>query len=213
MTSEADQKEGSGIGFAGLSSMVSDVDTTIATHEKSVSGGKLHRNDDRPLQDHSEDQPTSTRDDPAPTGRGPQSGLNRLLGIGAVIVGFVILVGWLDTTNTATKPNSPPNSPKTERPPRVDFQPPAEQKPAVGNNLSLGPAEIRYCLSESIRLEAARTVLNKYAEWQVNRFNVMIDDYNSRCSSFRYRKGTLESVRPDVERNRSALEAQGRSRF
>ncbi|MBM4125692.1 MAG: peptidoglycan-binding protein, partial [Nitrospira sp.] len=41
----------------------------------------------------------------------------------------------------------------------------------------------------------------------------MVADYNSRCGSFRYRSGALESARRDVEPYRSQLQAEGRGRF
>ena len=41
----------------------------------------------------------------------------------------------------------------------------------------------------------------------------MVTDYDIRCSEFRYREGTLQRARSDVERNRVTLEAEGRSRF
>ncbi|MCP5235363.1 MAG: peptidoglycan-binding protein [Zoogloeaceae bacterium] len=41
----------------------------------------------------------------------------------------------------------------------------------------------------------------------------MVSDYNSRCGSFRYRSGALESARRDVEPHRDQLLAEGASRF
>jgi hypothetical protein len=88
-----------------------------------------------------------------------------------------------------------------------------EEKPPVGTKHMLGPAEIRYCLSEHIRIDAARGVLNHYVKSDVNRFNAAIADYNSRCGEFLYKPGSLETARSKVESNRAALEAVGRSRF
>jgi hypothetical protein len=41
----------------------------------------------------------------------------------------------------------------------------------------------------------------------------MIDDYNSRCSSYKYPQGLLQRVESETEALRSTLEAEGRSRF
>ena len=101
---------------------------------------------------------------------------------------------------------------RTRPQPQVPHQS-IEDKPPIGTNHVLGVAQIRYCLSENIRLEAAKGALNNYMETDVDRFNAMVADYNSRCSEFRYRRGTLESAQSEVERNRRALEAEGRSRF
>ena len=92
-------------------------------------------------------------------------------------------------------------------------QRPSEDKPPVGTNHVLGAAQIRYCLSEEIRLGAAKEAVNKYIEAEVDRFNSLVADFNSRCSEFRYRRGMLESVRSEVESNRSSLEAEGIALF
>ncbi|OYX40143.1 MAG: hypothetical protein B7Y91_00300 [Rhodobacterales bacterium 32-64-14] len=62
-------------------------------------------------------------------------------------------------------------------------------------------------------MEGANAVVDNYSDSQVNRYNALVDDYNSRCSSFRYRSGALESARRAVEPYRSQLLAEGRSRF
>jgi peptidoglycan hydrolase-like protein with peptidoglycan-binding domain len=72
---------------------------------------------------------------------------------------------------------------------------------------------MRYCLAEDIRMESAKSALNNYIDSDVDRFNAMVADYNSRCGSFRYRSGALESARRDIEPYRSQLQSEGRSRF
>jgi len=62
-------------------------------------------------------------------------------------------------------------------------------------------------------MEGAKAAVNNYSDSDVDRFNAMVADYNSRCGSFRYRSGALESARRDVEPYRSQLQAEGRSRF
>jgi hypothetical protein len=77
----------------------------------------------------------------------------------------------------------------------------------------LTTSQIQYCLAEDIRLGAAKSVVNAYVDAEVDHFNEMVNDYNVRCGEYRYREGTLESARYEVERHRSALEAEGRSRM
>jgi peptidoglycan hydrolase-like protein with peptidoglycan-binding domain len=90
---------------------------------------------------------------------------------------------------------------------------PEETKPPVGQDLVFSVAQIRYCLAEDIRMEGAKSALNNYSGPDVDRFNAMVSDYNSRCGSFRYRKGALEGARSDIEQYRSKLQAEGRNRF
>jgi hypothetical protein len=83
--------------------------------------------------------------------------------------------------------------------------------PPLGADRVLGAAQIRYCLSEDIRLEAARDAVSVDAD--VDRFNAMIEDYNTRCSNYRYRREVFESVQRQVQANRMALQTEGIARF
>jgi hypothetical protein len=138
----------------------------------------------------------------------------------AVVIGLIWLANQSDnsrpskpayspgTSSTSTAPASQPAIAQPQTPSR-----PSESKPSVGRNNVLSTAQIRYCLAEKIRLDAAETVLNNYNDSDVDRFNGYVNDYNSRCGEFRYRQGSLESARRDVEPYRSQLQAEGRSRF
>ncbi|MCQ4256253.1 MULTISPECIES: peptidoglycan-binding domain-containing protein [Stutzerimonas stutzeri subgroup] len=68
-------------------------------------------------------------------------------------------------------------------------------------------------MAEDIRMDAAKAVLNNYSDSDVDRFNAMVADYNSRCGSYRYRNGALEGARRDIEPYRGQLQTEGRSRF
>ncbi|QCP47914.1 tetratricopeptide repeat protein [Trinickia violacea] len=87
-----------------------------------------------------------------------------------------------------------------------------ETVPPVGTGLTLERPQIRYCLSERIRMEAWQGQLNINSQTSVDAFNASVNDYNARCSNYRYRSGDLESVRAEVESNRAALAQQGVSR-
>jgi hypothetical protein len=90
---------------------------------------------------------------------------------------------------------------------------PKEIKPPIGTNNVLGRDEIRYCLSESIRMGAMKEEVNRYVEAEVEHFNATVQDYNSHCAQFRYRKGSLESARREVEVQRTRLEIEGTLRI
>jgi hypothetical protein len=88
-----------------------------------------------------------------------------------------------------------------------------EDEPPVGSGLTFTDNEIRYCLSQSFRLNGAQSALNKYSQADVDRFNALIDDYNSRCASFQYPPGELQSVQDQVNQNSANLMAQGEALF
>jgi hypothetical protein len=79
--------------------------------------------------------------------------------------------------------------------------------------LVLSTPELRYCVSESIRIDGMRAGLNEYSQSSLDLFNQAVSDYNSRCAHFRYRRGTLEAVQSEVEPKRAALQRQGLDRM
>lgn len=218
---EEEPKKGEGKGFAGLSSLVSDVDTTpIPPAPKKEPAAA-------PSAGHAASQPTQPRpptsqqrqtyQEPAQPSSGGSSGGEWVLGIAAVI-GILWLIGQSDKNTTSPAPAYSPSA-QTATP---SYSPPAESQapsrpqesmPPVGKDLVFSTAQIRYCLAEDIRLEGAKSAVNNYIDSDVDRFNAMVADYNSRCGSFRYRSGALESARRDIEPYRSQLQAEGRNRF
>jgi len=76
-------------------------------------------------------------------------------------------------------------------------------KPSVGTNNVLSIPQIRWCVREGIRIEAIRDVINTNA--QVEKFNRIVNDYNSRCGSYRYRRGSKSRAERDVESYRSQI--------
>ncbi len=216
---EEEQKKGEGKGFAGLSSLVSDVDTTTPPAAKTEPAASAPSTEcpvppaaqPRPSQQH------QTYQEPAQPSSSGSSGGKWVLGIAAVI-GVLWLIGQSDKSPTSPAPAySPPAQTATPSysPPTKPQAPsrPQESMPPVGQDLVFSTAQIRYCLAEDIRLEGAKSAVNNYIDSDVDRFNAMVADYNSRCGSFRYRSGALESSRRDIEPYRSQLQSEGRSRF
>lgn len=215
MAPEQEKKEANR-GFAGLSSLVSDVDSALANAKKETSRISADTSGTQPA------PPKKPESDQQPQQRvwaqpsGNPSARKWLLGIGAVIVILWLLSSGSGSKSTPSKTWVEPGNPLTpeqESAVIAALAGNAEERPPTGTNNVLNDAQLRYCLAEDIRIGAARTVVNNYIESDVDRFNTMVVDYNSRCSQFRYRRGSLESVRSDVERFRSALEAEGRRRF
>lgn len=207
-------------GFAGLSSSISDVEDAIAEAKRisqstaTVTRASQSTSASQQTDGH-EPRPQSQQKASQEAPGGSSAG-KWILGIGAVIG-----VLWLLSSGSEnrTPVSDAANKPQVQRPQFASVEQarpssqPFEDKPPVGANHVLGPPQLRYCLSEEIRLQAAEGVVNTYVEWQVDRFNAMINDYNSRCGQFRYRRGSLERARAEVEQNRRALEADGSSRF
>lgn len=219
MAGEEEQKKGEGKGFAGLSSLVSDVDTTpppAAKKEPPAAAPSAGRPASQPAQPEPQPSQRQTYQEPAQPSSG-SSGGKWVLGIAAVI-GVLWLIGQSNKTTTSPAPAYSPPAQSTAPSYSPSVQPqapsrPQESKPPVGQDLVFSTAQIRYCLAEDIRMDGAKSAVDNYIDSDVDRFNAMVADYNSRCGSFRYRSGALESARRDIEPYRSQLQSEGRSRF
>lgn len=233
--SEDKQKGEANKGFAGLTSLLSDVEANVNTKQTPAparaeppptapaapaavaeSAGPIRHSPS------SDQWPSGTYQSPPQTGGGGSGGKWILgLGVAGLVIWGLTQMGDKGTPTsgggysppaTATSPTTSSQSSYTPSPPS-----PAprlvEEMPGAGSGNVLGASQIRYCLAEDIRLTAAKQVVNEYSSNDVDRFNAMVADYNSRCSNFRYRKGTLESARSEVEKFRTDLLAQGSGRF
>ena len=140
-----------------------------------------------------------------------------VIGIGVVI--WLANSGSNSSKTSPTPSYSPPQSTATYRPSApapaapVYVPPPAfEERPPIGNGLNFNDAQIRYCLAEDIRIKAMQGVVDHYSESSVDGFNQYVQDFNARCSHFRYRRGALESARSEVESRQATLHAEGLKR-
>ena len=223
---EENNKKNEGKGFAGLSSLVSDVDTTPPPPAPKTESAGSTMSTGRPAAQTAQPQPQQptqrqTYQEPPQPSSG-SSGGKWLLGIAAV-VGLLWLIGQSNkpTSSPATAYSPPAQSAAPSYSPPAQPQAPSvpqESKPPVGQDLVFSMAQIRYCLAEDIRIEGAKAALNNYSDSDVDRFNAMVADYNSRCSSFKYQtnnrgRNDLNSAQRDIEPYRSQLQAEGRSRF
>lgn len=222
---EENNKKNEGKGFAGLSSLVSDVDTTPPPPAPKTESAGSTTSTGRPASQSAQPQPQQptqrqTYQEPPQPSSG-SSGGKWILGIAAV-VGLLLLIGQSNKNTPSPSPAPAPAYSPPAQSAAPSYSPPAppqapsgpqESKPPVGQDLVFSTAQIRYCLAEDIRMEGAKAALNNYSDSDVDRFNAMVADYNSRCGRFRYRSGALERARRDVEPYRGQLQAEGRSRF
>lgn len=209
MTGENDNRKKEAKGFAGLSDLVPDIDATpppVARSEPGVVAGGMPPPTKAASSPPPVKPPNQNRPRPvAPPPSSDSSAGKWVLGI-ALVFGVLWLIGQADKKPSSRSAGTPGAA--TQAPTR-----PEESKPPIGQDLVFSTAQIRYCLAEDIRMDAAKSVLNNYSDADVDQFNAMVSDYNSRCGSFRYRSGALESARRDIEPYRSQLQTEGRSRF
>jgi hypothetical protein len=101
-------------------------------------------------------------------------------------------------------------SPSNEKP-ALPFD--EEIPPGGVDNLMFSDAAIRYCLAQIIRIDAVRSLVDRYERAQVDYFNGLVVDYNNRCAHYRYMEGARESAQAIVEPNRPKLESDARDTY
>jgi hypothetical protein len=84
----------------------------------------------------------------------------------------------------------------------------SEVKPPPGTDLALSASQILYCLAQKIRLDVMEPIVDLTSAAQLGGFNGLVDDYNLRCLSYRYRGADMEAARRQVEALRPALATQ-----
>ena len=87
-----------------------------------------------------------------------------------------------------------------------------ETKPSVGRDLTHSRAELRYCFAEKVRLGTMLDMIDDRNSTHVRNVNVLVDDYNSRCGSYRYRTSDHAAAQASVDANMAGLAAQARAR-
>ena len=220
MTDKSDKK-----GFSGLSSLASDVDDAPQQESSKQQERKPGGDASGAHEARSNRQETAPRVAPASKSqREPEvvaSSSSQGSGTGSSgakwfwgLVGIGVLI-WLfnaaqedgsrSTGNrsyspTASSPSYTPSTPAPSQLAALEFS-----KPPVGRNNVLSVAQIRWCLREGIRIETLRSLTTTNAK--VDQFNAIVVNHNSRCGSFRYRRGTLERARREVEQMRSQIVA------
>lgn len=215
-------------GFSALSSLASHVDETVSDstrrnvqEEEPIARGR-DKDEQQPHRRHSREKAS-----PAPprkaeteqevvasgTSRTPASGsLGVIWFCGLVGLGVLIWFSY-DAREDSRKPSTVPSYVQPSPSPnyRLSNTPEAQitglefSKPAVGENNILSVAQIRWCLREGIRIEVLRPMPTTNS--QIDQFNAVVADYNSRCGSYRYRERTLTRAQQDVERARAQIVA------
>jgi TonB family protein len=88
-----------------------------------------------------------------------------------------------------------------------------EIPPGGVDNLMFSDAAIRYCIAQIIRVDAVRSLVDRYERPQVEYFNGLVADYNNRCAHYRYMEGARENALALVEPNRAKIEKDAREAY
>lgn len=132
------------------------------------------------------------------------------LGVVGIIIAIAIYSGQDDrpyvpsTSYTPTPTYTPNNQPSTASGSSVGSSSVVETKPGVGTNLVLGRSEIRYCLFQGARLDYLKA---RVQEIHYDRYNALVNDFNARCSSYRYYDNDMNAATADAARHAAEINA------
>lgn len=212
-------------GFAGLSDMASEVQSTnepIIPKPKAVAKPSTPNLPPQPRREDPVPPPKKHSSSPPPrlepaSSSKPSGGSagKWMFGIFAVILVLCLIIAQDDDQRTNKSSYNPPNPTQSYNQPRSTPSPTVTApssgqlqytKPSVGTNNVLSMAEIRWCVREGIRIEAMRDVVD--TDEGIDEFNRLVEDYNCRCRSYRYREGSQSRAEREVEAFRSKIEAE-----
>jgi hypothetical protein len=123
----------------------------------------------------------------------------------AFLIVFAAVILLVVITNQGNRPTYGSSSTQTtaDRPTQLNVD---EDRPPIGPGLNFTRANIRYCEFQGVRLEALRSLVSSD---NGSTFNGLIEDWNSRCSRYRYRPSDKSAVDSEIITRRSALQAEG----
>lgn len=201
---------GNEVGFAGLLSWVGKSAALISNIEGQYRDKVSTRSEPKKSQQFPGRQERSAILSDSSIGTTPtkMSGNKKAL-IWAGIIGGVIILIAISNSNDNNRGSTHTSSSSSSA--DTNSGPPDESKPPVGTNNVLGVSELHYCLAQAIRVDAAHDAANAYVQDQVDHFNAMVADYNSRCGEFRYREDDMSEAKSDIEQYRSLYRSQGRA--
>lgn len=84
-------------------------------------------------------------------------------------------------------------------------------QPPVGTDLEFDSSQVRYCTFEKARLTALENMISNTNSTAIDGFNGRVDDYNSRCGSFRYHVADLDAANAIVERDADRITSEARA--
>ena len=197
------------MGFAGIADLSSNVDDELA---------RLAGPAD-PAQKATEPSANAVRADVPIASDGARRRTWLIVGglaAAAVVVAFLIANS---NGGSPSNPASSDYSAATTEPTGADqtvaatTEPVSEEMPPPAVGATLTTNQIAYCLAQSIRLDGAKGAVNQDTQADIERYNSMIGDYNSRCGHFRYNTSDLALAQAYTEQNRSDLLSQGAQLF
>lgn len=119
-------------------------------------------------------------------------------GVAAVVVAFFVIKDEIKSNKRQSYTARPSTSTTATTSSSL-----AEERPPIGSGRSLTTNQVRYCVFQRARLVYLKGNPNR--NMTASKFNRLVDDYNSRCSDYKYQRGVLQRVKRELEANRTKV--------
>ncbi|MER8573540.1 hypothetical protein [Mesorhizobium sp. M1374] len=128
-----------------------------------------------------------------------------------VIVGVIIAVASQDGGRSKSSYSTPTYRPAATPTVTQPSATTAEIKPLPYSSAAFSRENLRYCQFESARIAAINTMMINESDRVISLFNQVVDDYNSRCSNYRYYENDLTVVQRELTAGRAQISADART--
>ena len=203
------------IGFSGFDNMISDISDDLSATSHTPKPKALSEKPSATKNEHIESRPKKK----SPTASNntylaSSSGLNassfgKFLIFLVVIISIILVISENNKSDEPTLKYTPSTNSYKKQPAITVSRKPVETKPPYGTNKILNREQIRYCLAQGIRIDAIGEKVNNYSTSEIDKSNALVNDYNSRCATYRYRSGVQSGAQRDINKYKSTYTKEG----
>jgi hypothetical protein len=211
-------------GFSGLDDLSTDIDDIIKEHDredkKNIEQKKECVDNTSASQDNNtEDSITTSISNTSKVANDDSKksslGLFRWL----IAIGVLIFIIIISNNNSSSSDKSSASNTKNYS---SNTQTSAYSKPSTDDYYeskpdsyltTLNKNQLLYCEAEKIRLDFVQNKIDLYSTLEVDKYNNLSNDYNSRCANKQYYKNDMNYVDRNIEKKRYQLQQDGLARF
>lgn len=131
---------------------------------------------------------------------------------GLIVLGGIIALasqgGGRSGSSYSTSSNRPATTTSVPSPTAASSE---EVKPAAYSSATYSIGNVRYCQFQSARIDAVDALMGSEGNHVISLFNEVVDDYNSRCASYRYRERDMLTVQRELTARSAQIAAEARA--
>jgi len=213
-------------GFSGLDDLSTDINDIISENHKEFKNNSEQKTEYKEHKTTSNDNETEDIEKPKSTSsttsntsniesndsnKGSSSWIWWLIAVG--VIGWIIVQSnSTSSSSNKTSYSSSQQSAKSNNYSKSTTDDYYESKPDAYLT-TLNKNQLLYCEAEKIRLDVVQNKIDLYSTYEVDKYNNLSNDYNSRCTNKQYYKNDMYYVDRNIDKRRYELQQEGLARF